>query len=192
MYYRQRPTGLDPLLTIITVTVAIYLVSIFTPQIISSFGLQPASFLERPWTLVTHMFIHGDIFHIMFNMLALYFFGGYLLRLVSNRDFLIIYFGGGIIGGLVYVLLGTLGNPLVIAIGASGAVFALGGSLAILTPNIRVYIIPIPVPLPLWVAVIGGFAILSFLPGIAWQGHLGGLLFGLGAGYLIRNRRRYY
>jgi len=59
-------------------------------------------------------------------------------------------------------------------------------------PRLRVFIFPIPVPLPLWVAVIGGFVILSFLPYIAWQAHLGGLLFGLGAGYLFKQGRRYY
>jgi len=193
VYYRQRPAGLDPLLIIIGVNVAIYIISLFTDQLLTTFGLQPASFLEKPWTLLTHMFLHADLFHIMFNMLALFFFGSYLSRLVGSRNFLIIYFGGGIFGGLLYVLLATLGDySFVYAIGASSAVFALGGSLAILSPNVRVIIFPIPVPIPLWVAVIGIFAISSFLPGVAWEGHLGGLLLGLGAGYLLRNRRHYY
>jgi membrane associated rhomboid family serine protease len=190
MYYRrQRSFGLDPLLIIIIATVAFYFVSISAPQLITSLGLQPATFLEKPWTLLTHMFLHGGLFHLLANMLALFFFGNYLSRLIGNRDFLTIYFGGGLMGGLVYVLLGQLGNPLIIAIGASGAVFALGGTLTILQPNIRVFIFPIPVPMPLWVAVIGGFFLLSLFPNVAWQGHLGGLLFGLGAGYLIKNRR---
>ena len=51
---------------------------------------------------------------------------------------------------------------------------------------------PIPAPIPLWVAVIGGFIILTFLPYIAWEAHLGGLLFGLVVGYILKGRGRYY
>jgi membrane associated rhomboid family serine protease len=53
-------------------------------------------------------------------------------------------------------------------------------------------IFPIPVPVPLWAAVIGGFLVVSFLPGVAWQAHLGGIIFGLIAGYVIKRRGRYF
>jgi membrane associated rhomboid family serine protease len=59
-------------------------------------------------------------------------------------------------------------------------------------PRLRVFIFPIPAPLPLWAAVIGGFLILSFFPGVAWQAHLGGLVLGLAAGYFFRKRERYF
>jgi len=85
-----------------------------------------------------------------------------------------------------------LRGAIVPAVGASGAIFALGGALTILVPYVKVYIFPIPAPLPLWVAVIGGFVILSFLPGVAWEAHLGGLLTGLAAGLVFRRGRRYY
>jgi membrane associated rhomboid family serine protease len=54
----------------------------------------------------------------------------------------------------------------------------------------KVFVFPIPVPLPLWVAVIGGFIILSFLPFVAWEAHLGGLLAGLAAGFFFKKRQR--
>jgi len=92
---------------------------------------------------------------------------------------------GGILGNIVYILLGL---PLSIAIGASGAVFALGGVPAVMRPRLSVYVFPIPAPLPLWVAVIGGFLILSFFPNVAWQAHLGGLAFGLTIGYFFRKK----
>ena len=92
-------------------------------------------------------------------------------------------------GSIFYLLLGP---SFVTAVGASGAVFALGGVLAAMRPKIPVLVFPIPVPIPLWVAVIGGFIILSFAPFVAWQAHLGGLVFGLIAGYFFRRRERYH
>ena len=116
-------------------------------------------------------------------------FGNYFSRLVGDGKFLIVYFGGGILGNILYILLGV---PLYVAVGASGAIFALGGALAVMRPGLKVFVFPIPVPLPLWTAVIGGFLILSFLPYIAWQAHLGGLGFGLIAGYFFRKRERHF
>jgi membrane associated rhomboid family serine protease len=122
-------------------------------------------------------------------MLTLYFFGSYLSRLVGDRRFLITYFGGGILGNILFILLGPLFS---IAIGASGAVFALGGALTVMRPRLTVFVFPIPAPIPLWAAVIGGFVILSFIPFVAWQAHLGGLVFGLIIGYFFRKRERYF
>ena len=135
------------------------------------------------------MFMHGGLWHVLANMLTLYFFGSYLSRLVGESKFLITYLGGGILGNILFILLAP---PFSVAVGASGAVFALGGVLTAMMPKLRVFIFPIPVPLPLWVAVIGGFIILSFLPYIAWQAHLGGLGFGLIIGYFLRRRKRYF
>jgi membrane associated rhomboid family serine protease len=58
-------------------------------------------------------------------------------------------------------------------------------------PNLKVLVFPVPVPMPLWVAIIGGFLVLSLLPFVAWEAHLGGLAFGALAGYLFKSRRRY-
>ena len=187
-YYRSGPGfRTDPILILIATNLALFLVVTVLPDLMTSLGLQSAGFLTRPWALLTSMFIHSGLFHLVANMLALYFFGNYILRLIGSREFLIVYFGGGILGGIMFLLLAP---PWAIAIGASGAIFALGGILAVLRPNLKVFIIPIPIPLPLWVAVIGGFFILSFLPFIAWQAHLGGLVFGLVAGYRLKSRRQ--
>lgn len=77
-----------------------------------------------------------------------------------------------------------------VVVGASGAIYAVSGALTVMRPNLRVFIFPIPVPIPLWVAVIGGLLIIS--PGVAWQAHLGGLVFGLIAGYFFRRKERHF
>ena len=155
--------------------------------ILDLFGLMPFTFLNEPWTIVTNMFVHGGWTHIIFNMLALFFLGSYLLRLIGESKFLIVYFVGGILGNVFFI---WLGNPFAIAVGASGAIFALGGALAAMRPRMKVIIFPIPIPLDLWIAIIILMGI-SFIPyRVAWQAHLGGLVFGLIAGYYFRRRER--
>lgn len=150
-------------------------------------ALQPASFMDRPWTIITNLFVHGGMWHITANMLTLFFFGSYVIRLIGTINFLLIYFLGGIFGNILFML---LASPYSMVVGASGAIFALEGLLVLLAPQMRVVILPIPAPIPLWVAVIGGFLLMSLFPGVAWQGHLGGLIIGLIAGVLLRNRVR--
>ena len=190
--YRDFSLGLIGFL--IVANLILYIATSINPGLfIYMFGFHPASFLERPWTIVTSLFIHApfpSIWHILGNMITLYFFGSYLTRLVRERNFFLVYFCGGILGNIFYMLLAPFGP---VAIGASGAVFAVAGALTVMRPRLRVFIIPIPVPLPLWVAVIGGCLIISFFPYVAWQAHLGGLVFGMVIAYFFRRReRRFY
>lgn len=174
-------------LVLIAVNVVLYIATLADPDLIYRLGLQSSTWMERPWTLLTNLFIHGGLWHLAANMITLFFFGRYLSMMVGETRFLIVYFLGGIIGNFFFILLGP-SNTLVI--GASGAVFAAGGAFTLLAPKMKVFVFPIPVPLPLWVAVIGGFIILSFLPFVAWEAHLGGLLVGLAAGYFFKKRQR--
>jgi len=189
---------LNPVLILISANVAMFFVTTVSSELFYELGLwAPAdAFFQYPWGLVTSMFVHDGIFHIFANMFTLYFFGTFLIRLVGDRWFWLIYIGGGLLGGIFFVALQTLIAPdiLALAVGASGAVFALAGALVVLAPKLRVIIFPIPAPVPLWIAVIGGFLLMSLFTGVAWQAHLGGLLFGLAAGYIIKRRgqRRYY
>jgi rhomboid family protein len=185
-----NPTGV---LIIIFVNVLVFIATSLKSDLINDLRLVPATFTSEPWTIVTSLFVHADLFHILGNMVTLYFFGTYLTMLVGETKFLIMYFLGGLLGGAFYIVVALYApwsNTLdahVGAIGASGAVFAIGGALAILRPNLKVMLFFI-IPMPLWVAVIGGFLLLSFIPGVAWQAHLGGLVLGLIAGYLFRRR----
>lgn len=197
-YSTYQSNKLNPVLVIIGINLIVFVVAyIFLRStafdayrvFIYQFGLPADGLLERPWTIVTSMFIHAGWGHIIANMLTLYFFGSYLFRLVGEGRFLIIYFGGGILGSIFFAL---LSSSSLLAVGASGAIFALAGTLVMMRPKLKVFVFPIPVPLPLWVAVMGGFLILSFLPFVAWQAHLGGLVLGLIAGYFYRKRERHF
>lgn len=190
MAYRSwQSVKLTHIWILVAVNFLLFIATAIAPELIFFLGLQPVGLLTRPWTIITNLFIHSGLWHILANMVTLYFFGRYLSLLVGQRKFLLVYFGGGILGNILFILLAP---PLWVAIGASGAIFALGGALAMMRPKLKVFVFPIPVPLPLWLAVIGGFIIISLLPHIAWQAHLGGLVFGLIAGYFFRRRERYF
>ena len=190
MAYRSyQRFKLTPIWALIGLNLLLFIATRIVPELILFFGLIPADVLARPWTIVTSLFLHGSIGHILANMITLYFFGRYLCALVGEKKFLTVYFIGGILGNIFYILLAP---PLSIAVGASGAIFALGGTLAVMRPRLRVFVFPIPAPLPLWAAVIGGFLIISLFPNVAWQAHLGGLVFGLVMGYFFRKRERIF
>lgn len=176
--------------TLIALNVLVFIVTITAPnEIISNFGLQPASFLENPWTVVTSMFLHGSFDHILFNMMSLFFLGMYLENLIGENDLIKVYFTGGISASLLCIIVSYLGlvNPNILVIGASGAIFAVGATLAILRPKQPVLLFFV-VPMPLYIAVFGFMVFLSFLPGISWAGHLGGLFSGIIFGYYFKKK----
>ncbi len=198
-YRNYSDGGISPILAILVVNLLIYvfvfIVSRIAPQLALKIILllalpMPAGFLSQPWSILTSVFLHTRFWHIFGNMITLYFFGTYFNRLVGEKSFLIVYFVGGIVGNFFLLLLSGLA-PYPAALGASGAVFALAGGLVVMRPKLPVIIFPIPIPMPLFVAVLGGFVILSFLPWVAWQAHLGGLIVGLIAGYIFRRKERH-
>jgi len=194
-YRRYSGFNINPIWIIVIVNVLVFVASLIDQNaIFLRFGLIPANFTSSPWTAFTYMFVHANWSHIFFNMLTLYFFGSFALSLVGETSFLVTYFVGGIVGGLFYYAIATLmGNSMSLLVGASGAIYALGGLLLVMRPNARVITFPIPVPMPLWIAILVGFLIVAFLPGVAWEAHLGGILYGAAVGLYFRRRefRRY-
>jgi membrane associated rhomboid family serine protease len=208
MRYRpSRQSGINPIWVLIGVNVLIFVAEwisrtgpgVESSPVYSRFALQPYDInnvTSQPWTLVTYMFLHADWTHILFNMIALYFLGTFTVYVVGETAFLVTYFVGGILGGL-FVLLYSSFSPIFGVIGASGAIFALGGLLMVLRPDIKVMLFPIPVEMPLWIAILINFVLTTIAAfggvGIAWQAHLGGLVYGLVIGYYLRRKqyRRY-
>jgi membrane associated rhomboid family serine protease len=179
-------SGLGVVGYIIITCVVVFIATYISPRLVSVLEFVPATFAQHPWTILTSIFVHGSITHILFNMLVLYFFGGFLVGLVGERKFLLVYLLGGLVGNAFYWL---LASPYAGVVGASGAIFAVEGTLMLMRPRLPVIIFPIPVTIPLWAAVIGGFFLTFFAAAnIAWQAHLGGLVLGLVAGLFFKYR----
>lgn len=187
MSYRPRTANLTPIWVLIAVNLLVFVATTIRPEAIGLLGVQRSTIASQPWTILSAMFTHGGFTHILFNMITLYFYGMYVLSLVGEAKFLLVYFVGGLVGNGLYLLLtGPFSPP---AVGASGAIFALGGLLVVLVPRLKVMIFPIPIPIDLWIAILF-FALISFAPSIAWQAHIGGLVTGVAAGYIFRMQAR--
>lgn len=174
---------------LVALNVLVFIVTMVRPDIVLFLGMTPALFLRQPWTIVTSIFVHGSFNHILFNMISLFFLGSFLIRVVGERSFLWVYFLGGLAGNALFMV---LAHPASTGVGASGAIYAVGGTLAMMAPRLPVFVFPFPFPIPLWVALIAFLALSFIIPGIAWQAHVGGLLLGLIAGYLFKRKRGAY
>ena len=184
---------------LIGVNVVMFVVQVALPITTELFGLHPAWIIHARstvapehslwvWQIATYMFLHGGIFHIVFNMLALWMFGAELERMWGTRYFLKFYLATGIGAGVLTVLFSLL--PLGFArqlqyanvIGASGAIYGLLLAYALYFPDRPIYMYFVfPIPAKIFVAIMGGIAFLSSLSeagGVANATHLGGLLVG--------------
>lgn len=133
----------------------------------------PALALSRPWTMVTYMFVHGGLMHILFNMLGLYFFGPRVEERLGAQRFVTLYFVSGIAGALLSFLFAPL-SPI---IGASGAVFGVMLAYARFWPRDQVMIWGIiPVEIRFLVIFYTALSLLGIGGGVAHMAHLGGFV----------------
>ncbi len=156
-----------------------------------SISADPFKFITRPWTWVTHMFLHVSFFHLLFNMLYLYWFGRIAGDLIGDRRIFPLYFIGGWFGVILFMLFALLtpwipGN--VYAYGASAAVLALTAAAGAIAPDYEIRLIFLGnVKLKYIVAVL---ILIDFLSiGGANTGgsiaHLGGVIWGFLYVYLL-------
>lgn len=158
-------------------------------QIWPLFAFTPAEAFTMPWTFVTSIFFHADLSHLFFNMFALFMFGLYLESRVTEKQFLFLFFVAGLFGNIAYWLTDPLGA--IPAIGASGAIYGIMGMLAILYPNLTVYVGYMPMPI-IFAAVLWFIMEFTgmFIPSnIARQAHLAGLVVGVAYGLYMRRER---
>src|SRR5688500_4670372 len=182
-YYRQEnrrsrlTAGQDgnALITLIAIQLVVFVLLAFIKVIYyfsySSSGLEayqnsilqwvtlPANlstFITRPWTLITHMFVHDNVWHIIANMLWLWAFGYILQDLMGNRKLVPIYIYGALAGAAAYIaaynLLPALQKEIAgsTAIGASAGVMAIAIGTTVLAPGYRIFPF-LNGGIPLWV-----------------------------------------
>ncbi len=137
------------------------------------------------WQFVSYMFLHDpfSIFHILFNMLFLYFFGPLIEQHYGTRKFLYMFFGGGILGGLAFTVVNYFQSQYTQVVGASGAIMAIVIAAAFLFPNLTVlFFFFVPMRLRtvaiLYVAIDLYTVLFVDQSEVAAAAHLGGALFG--------------
>jgi membrane associated rhomboid family serine protease len=173
---------------LIGANVAMFVITTFMQNLIPYLGLVPAFVLFKFWLWqpATYMFLHGGIFHILFNMLALWMFGAELERKWGTRYFLKFYFVTGIGAGALTVLFSLLPFGFAqqlqrsIVIGASGSIYGLLLAYALYFPERPILMFFVfPIPAKIFVAIMGAIALYSSIGesgGVANATHLGGLL----------------
>lgn len=151
--------------------------------------------LTHPWVIFTHMFLHGGFWHILWNMLMLYWFGRIVGDFLGNQRILPLYLLGGLAGALAYFLSAQLmAGVLPIgssALGASAAVMAIVVAAGVTAPNYTMNLILLgPVKLKYIVAVlimVDLFSVAQIAPNAGGSiAHLGGAMFGWFFVYMLR------
>jgi membrane associated rhomboid family serine protease len=188
------PTSQRPVVTyaIIALCVIVFLLELLTgDNFISGTGnsavgnalfYYPGDITDRPWTIITSLFVHANILHIGLNMYSLLILGPPLERFLGRGRYIALYLLAGVGGDVAVDFFSKVG-----VLGASGAIFGLLGALIIFSRRLGFNIQQLVI-----VAVINlaaGFV----LPGIAWQAHVGGLVLGVGIAFVYlytRNSRR--
>ena len=184
----------------ISVYLAVILIRPIAPFIYEWFRLDTMSLSKavQAWRLVSYQFLHDptNIFHIILNMLGLYFLGPTLERHWGSKKFLTFYLGCGVAGALFYMLLVAIGFlPPGVMVGASGSVLGLLAACAILFPQFVVifFIFPVPIRLAALILTVAYFFLV--ITGAENAGgnacHLAGM--GAGAAYVLSEswRRRF-
>lgn len=170
---------------LLIINISIYILTLITGFYNSSiiwFSLIPQEVLRnfQVWRLFTYLFLHGSALHIILNMYILWMFGPEIERGMGSNQFLFYYFFTGVGGGLFPLI---FGNPAVPIVGASASIFGLLAAFGIMFPNaiISLIIPPVSMKAKHFVIVIAVITFIFLLGGatrVAWDAHLGGMLFG--------------
>lgn len=152
------------------------------------------------WTLLTSIFIHGGVMHLVGNMIFLWVFADNIEATIGSGRFILFYLLGGIVAGIAHVLFNQ--TSVIPAVGASGAISAILGAYLVMFPKsrIRVFIIfffssayvPAFLFLGIWIMqqMISGVGSLGTVNldsgGVAWWAHIGGFIYGFAAGFYFR------
>ena len=183
---------------LVTTNLLVYFLELRNPNYyIMKYGLVPALIVngKNLHALLTSMFLHGSIIHLILNMLVLLFVGDDCERSIGSSRFLAFYLTSGIFSGLFYTYINSASYTP--TIGASGAIFGILAAYAVLFPFRRVIaffgFIPIPLPAIIFVFLLvfmeTTYAVSGGLPYVAHTAHLGGFISGVFLALLFGPRK---
>ncbi len=164
---------------LVVANIIVFFLQMTVGGVTNALAFVPWEVLTRPWTIVTYMFAHASITHILFNMLALYFFGPRVEERLGERQFITLYALSGISGAILSFIFAPR-SPVV---GASGAIFGVMLAFAMFWPTAQIYIMGIlPLEARLAVFLMAAISLWSGFQGsrmgVADFAHLGGFVGG--------------
>jgi membrane associated rhomboid family serine protease len=172
---------------VLLINILLFLIDAFTGyflrQILALYSFKTGAF--HPYQLVTHMFMHGSIGHIFFNMFGLFMFGRILESVLGSKRFFLLYFLSGFGAAGLQLLIYYFQDAPAMMIGASGAIFGILIAFAMMFPNVELMIIFLPIPIkakyliPIYAVLELFFGIANFrIDNIAHFAHVGGAIVG--------------
>lgn len=177
---RSRSYGAPVTMALIGMCVLLSLLEWVLP-VYQWFAFYPPAAYFEPWRFLTTAFLHSGLMHLAFNMLALYWLGQSLEPLMGKMRYIGLYLLSAL-GGTTFVLAWVLVSPTsftTVTVGASGAVFGLFGAIFVLQKAVGADTRSVLTLLALNLGY--GFIV----PGISWQGHLGGLIVGMAVAWML-------
>lgn len=192
---------------LIVINILVFLFQVTLPslqqqELVYTYGVIPKEIAAGHdfYTLLTNMFLHGGWMHLIGNMLFLWVFADNIEAVIGKIPFILFYFGGGITASAAHIVFNL--HSSIPAIGASGAISAVLGAYLVMFPasKVKVYVLilfrsyymPALFFLGIWgiQQFINGFISIvpssAYTSSVAWWAHIGGFIFGLIAGLLIR------
>jgi len=183
-------------------SMAVFALQLADPFVTLQLGLRSEAFLSGAtwWAPLTYMFVHADPFHLVGNLFILLTAGAALEDRLGERTFFVVYFAAGFAAALGHLgmaeILPRIVSPFSLAVGASGAIFGVLTTYAVLFPRKN-----LPILLGIMVFWFPSFGVLLIYlgfnvaymfaqTGIAWWGHFSGFLVGLAAAFAFQNRLR--
>lgn len=201
--YDENPTRSKPVITwsLILINVVVFIWQISSglyEGIIIDYGEIPFFVTkgERVFTIFTSMFLHGDLFHILGNMLYLFVFGDNVEDRFGHVKFLFLYLIFGVVGGLAHSYVTIMFNEadaFIPAIGASGAISGVLGAYIIFFPRariisvaiwyylVRIIKVPALIFIGFWFVLQFLYVLIGSLGGVAYWAHIGGFF----AGFIV-------
>jgi len=166
--------------------IIIFIIQVLFKEFTELFVLNQSSITSyQIWRFLTAIFLHSSLPHLLYNIFALALFGSILEKFIGSKKFLLIFFFSGVLANIVAV------NFYLVSLGASGAIYGILGTLAIIRPLMMVWAFGFPMPMfiaaILW--VIGGILGIFIPSNIGHIAHLSGIVVGFLAGLFLRGKR---